>query len=51
MISTFVSIPYEIARLPLALVDSQFSDKFPETSTHGSRSTRPSARPTGSPGA
>ena len=33
MISTLVSIPYEIARLPLALVDSQLSDKLPETST------------------
>lgn len=33
MISTLVSIPYEIARLPLALVDSKLSDKLPETST------------------
>lgn len=33
MISTLVSIPYEIARLPLALVDSRLSDKLPETST------------------
>ena len=33
MISTLVSLPYEIARLPLALVDSRLSDRLPETST------------------
>jgi hypothetical protein len=32
MISTVVAIPYEIARLPLALVDSTLSNKLPETS-------------------
>jgi hypothetical protein len=32
MISTLVALPYEIARLPLALVDSTLSDRLPETS-------------------
>lgn len=33
MISTLVSLPYEIARFPLALVDSRLSDRLPEAST------------------
>lgn len=33
MISTLVALPYEIARLPLALVDSALSDRLPGTST------------------
>lgn len=32
MISTLVSLPYRIARLPLVLVDSRLSDVLPETS-------------------
>ncbi|WP_182525420.1 hypothetical protein [Nocardioides dongkuii] len=32
MISTLIALPYEIARLPLALVDSTLSDRLPETS-------------------
>jgi hypothetical protein len=33
MISTLVSLPYEIARLPLALVDRTLAERLPETST------------------
>lgn len=32
MISTLVAIPYEIARLPLTVVDSTLADRLPETS-------------------
>ncbi|MBJ7359312.1 hypothetical protein [Nocardioides sp.] len=33
MISTLVALPYEIARLPLALVDGALADRLPDTST------------------
>lgn len=32
MISTLIALPYEIARLPLTLVDSKLADRLPETS-------------------
>ncbi|MEP7088497.1 MAG: hypothetical protein ABI776_00210 [Nocardioidaceae bacterium] len=32
MISTVIALPYEIARLPLVLVDHRLSDRLPETS-------------------
>lgn len=37
MISTLIALPYEIARLPLALVDNGLSSRLPETS--GPRAT------------
>jgi hypothetical protein len=32
MISTLIALPYELARLPLVIVDHRLSDKLPETS-------------------
>src|SRR3954454_22244170 len=32
MISTLITLPYELARLPLVLVDNGLSDRLPETS-------------------
>jgi len=32
MISTLIALPYEIARLPLTLVDSKLAYRLPETS-------------------
>jgi hypothetical protein len=32
MISTIITLPYELARLPLVLVDNGLSDRLPETS-------------------
>jgi hypothetical protein len=32
MISTLIALPYELARLPLAIVDSSLSHRLPETS-------------------
>ena len=32
MISTLVTLPYELARLPLVIVDNRMSDKLPDTS-------------------
>lgn len=32
MISTLIKIPYELARLPLVIVDSTLADKLPQTS-------------------
>jgi len=37
MISTLIALPYELARLPLVVVDSRLSDRLPETS--GTRAT------------
>jgi hypothetical protein len=32
VISTLIALPYEVARLPLVMVDSSLSDRLPETS-------------------
>ncbi|MCW2842634.1 MAG: hypothetical protein JWN22_550, partial [Nocardioides sp.] len=32
MISRLITLPYELARLPLLVVDSTLSDRLPETS-------------------
>ena len=32
MISTLIAMPYELARLPLVLVDGRLSERLPETS-------------------
>lgn len=32
MISTLIALPYELARLPLAIVDNGLPDRLPETS-------------------
>ena len=32
MISTLIALPYELARLPLAIVDNGLSSRLPETS-------------------
>ena len=32
MISTLIALPYEIARLPIALVDKNLTDRLPATS-------------------
>ena len=33
MISTVIAFPYELARLPLTVLDGQLADRLPETST------------------